>query len=72
MPLITFCIAGKIIGKKGSVISNIQRESKAKLINAMTSVSDSLWIAIAIIGEWSCIVNAYNALHDIVEGGMFG
>jgi hypothetical protein len=66
--LITFCIAGKIIGKKGSVISNIQRESKAKLINAMTSVSDSLWIAIAIIGEWSCIVNAYNALHDIVEG----
>lgn len=62
-------IAGKIIGKKGTVISNIQRETKAKVINAMPVVKGSLWTAITVIGEWPCLLNSYRAIHDLVEGG---
>lgn len=58
-----------MIGKKGTVIQTIQRESKTKVINAVPRVGESLWIAVVIIGEVKNVFDAYNAISDIVEGG---
>ena len=51
------------------MISNLQRETKAKLINACSPVGESLWIAVAIIGEIDCVSKAYKAISAIVEDG---
>ena len=44
-------IAGKVIGKKGIVISNMQRETGCKVITACQPVGDSLWVCVTMIGE---------------------
>ncbi len=63
--------AGKVIGKKGVVISNIQREAKVKLINACPAVGNSLWVAIVIVGgDMKYIVKAYQAISEIVSDGI--
>ena len=61
--------AGRVVGKKGVVISNIKTETKVELINALAPVGDSLWVAVVIIGEWKSILAAYKAVSDIVIGG---
>lgn len=66
-----FIVAGKVVGKKGIVITNLQRETKAKLINTLSAVGDSLWVAVVIIGEWKSIMSAYKSISDIVHGGKF-
>ena len=57
------------MGKKGVVITNLQRETHAKLINALSPVGQSLWIAVVIIGDWRSIRAAYEAVYTIVSGG---
>jgi hypothetical protein len=52
------------------VISNIQRETQTKLMNALKPVGDSLWVAVVIIGDANKVRLAYNAVSDIVEGGV--
>ena len=65
------CVAGKVIGKKGVVISNIQREARVKLINACPPIGKSLWVAIVILGsDVKCILKAYRAISEIVSDGM--
>lgn len=62
-------VAGRVVGKKGVVITNLQTETKAKQINALSAVGDSLWVAVVIIGDWKSINAAYKAVSDIVNGG---
>ncbi len=71
MGLSKFVSAGRVVGKKGVVISNIKTETKAELINALAPVGESLWVAVVIIGEWKSIIAAYKAVSDIVHGGKF-
>ena len=61
--------AGKVIGKKGIVVSNIKRETQASLITAMKPVGNSLWIAVVILGGLESISGAYYAVATIVEDG---
>lgn len=63
-------LAGKVIGKKGTVIQNLQRESKTKLINALPRVGESLWIAVAIVGDVKPVFDSCKLITDIVDGGM--
>lgn len=35
----------------------------------MPTVGESLWMAVAIVGDWSSITSAYNAISDMVFGG---
>jgi hypothetical protein len=58
-----------VIGKKGTVIQNLQRESKTRLINALPRAGESLWVAVVIIGEVKNVFDACTAISDIVEGG---
>lgn len=58
-----------MIGKKGMVITNLQRETKARVINALPRVGDSLWIAVVIIGDFKTVFDACRAITDIVENG---
>ena len=51
------------------VITNLQRETKAKLINALPPVGDTLWIAVVIIGTMKSIIAACEAISDMVDGG---
>lgn len=62
-------LAGKVIGKKGTVITNIQRETGAHVINACPSIGESLWMAVAIIGEIKSIIAAYNTISTLVSEG---
>jgi hypothetical protein len=64
-------LAGKVIGKRGIVISNLTRETRAKQINALQPVGASLWIAVVILGSYKSIIAAYNAISDIVEEGSW-
>ena len=47
---IIYIIAGRVIGTRGVVIQNIQRETKT-MIKALDPVGNSLWIAVVIIGR---------------------
>ena len=58
-----------MIGKKGTVITNLQRETKTKVINALPRVGDSLWIAVVMIGEMKNIFAACKAIAELVEDG---
>ena len=40
-------------------------------MSALSSVGDSLWIAVVMIGDWKAIAAAYRAVSDIVAGGKF-
>jgi rRNA processing protein Krr1/Pno1 len=62
-------LAGRVVGKKGVVITNIQRETRVKQMNALSAVGESLWIAVVMIGDWKNITAAYKAVSDIVSGG---
>lgn len=62
-------LAGRVVGKKGVVITNIERETRSKLVNALSPVGSSLWIAVVIIGDFRSICSAYKAVSDIVLGG---
>ncbi len=64
-----FFPAGRVIGKKGMVITNLQRESKARVINALPRVGESLWIAVVIIGDFKTVFDACKAITEIVEDG---
>jgi len=55
-------IAGKVIGKKGVVISNMQRETGCKLISACPPVGNSLWVCVTMIGEPAATTKVLNAL----------
>eukprot|EP01031_Cornospumella_fuschlensis_P037892 gene37892-46030_t len=61
-------MAGKVVGKMGVMITNLQRETKASSIRAMQRVGDSLWTAVVIIGDWKPISAAYRAISDLVHG----
>ncbi|KAJ1438383.1 hypothetical protein B484DRAFT_477169 [Ochromonadaceae sp. CCMP2298] len=61
--------AGRVIGKKGAVITNLLRETRAKQINAMQPVGRSLWLPVVISGEYRHALAAYDAIAEIVEGG---
>eukprot|EP01040_Poterioochromonas_malhamensis_P001151 gene1151-1222_t len=61
-------LAGRVVGKRGVVITNLQRETRAKLMNALSPVGESLWIAVVIIGDWKSIIAAYKAVSEIVAG----
>lgn len=68
--LYAYYLVGRIMGKNGSVVRNIGMESKTRRINVEADQQDgSLWMSIAIIGDWASIVRAYTALSDLVEGG---
>eukprot|EP00601_Ochromonadales_sp_CCMP2298_P025134 CAMPEP_0173274048 /NCGR_PEP_ID=MMETSP1143-20121109/2235_1 /TAXON_ID=483371 /ORGANISM="non described non described, Strain CCMP2298" /LENGTH=181 /DNA_ID=CAMNT_0014210839 /DNA_START=39 /DNA_END=581 /DNA_ORIENTATION=- len=60
--------AGRVIGKKGAVITNLLRETRAKQINAMQPVGRSLWLPVVISGEYRHALAAYDAIAEIVEG----
>lgn len=62
-------LAGRVIGKRGIVITNLQRETKAKQINALQPVGNSLWIAVVILGGYKNIIAVYNAISEMVEHG---
>ena len=47
---VIYIIAGRVIGTRGVVIQNIQRETKT-MIKALDPVGNSLWIAVVIIGR---------------------
>ncbi len=64
-------VAGRVVGKRGVVITNLQRETRAKLMNALSPVGESLWIAVVIIGDWKSIIAAYKAVSEIVSGGWY-
>lgn len=51
------------------MITNLQRETKARVINALPPVGDSLWIAVSIIGDFKTVFDACKAISDIVEDG---
>eukprot|EP01034_Spumella_vulgaris_P029732 gene29732-36826_t len=65
-------LGGKVIGKRGVVITNLQRETKAKQINALQPVGNSLWIAVVILGGYKNIIAAYNSISEIVDDEVDG
>lgn len=65
-------LAGRVVGKKGVVITNLQRETQTRLINALQPVGSSLWVAVVIIGESPNVLKAYKAVSDIVIGEVDG
>jgi rRNA processing protein Krr1/Pno1 len=65
-----FLVAGRVVGRKGVVITNLQTETKARQINALSAVGDSLWVAVVIMGDWKSVTAAYYAVSEIVNGGM--
>jgi hypothetical protein len=64
------CAGGRVVGKQGLIIMNIQRESKVKLMHALAPVGNSLWTVVVIMGQPACILTAYKAVADIVANGQ--
>lgn len=60
-------LAGKVIGKKGDVVSRIMKETHVLKICALNPVGNSLWVAIDIIGQPSAISLAYKSILDMVQ-----
>ena len=65
----SFLPAGRVVGKKGVVIANIQRETQLRLMNALQPVGSSSWVSVVMIGEALKVQVAYNAVADIVQNG---
>jgi hypothetical protein len=62
-------LVGKVIGKKGAVITHIQRQTQTEVVVLpLPPDSTSLWSPICITGEPTKALNAYNTVKDIVEG----
>jgi hypothetical protein len=59
-------LAGKVIGKKGVVISHIMRETHTNL-RALNVVGNSLWVAFVILGQPSAIALAYESILEMVQ-----
>eukprot|EP01038_Epipyxis_sp_PR26KG_P007981 gene7981-10822_t len=60
-------LVGRVIGKKGIVITNLQRETKTS-ISALSAIGGSLWLAVIISGnDLKRIYTAYNAISEMVE-----
>ena len=59
-----------MIGKRGIVILNLQRETKVELINALQAVGNSLWVPVVIIGKINPIIAAYNEISRMVLDGI--
>ena len=65
-------LSGRVIGKKGVVIANIQRETKTRAISACQPVGGSLWAAVVISADKvEHAVQAYHAISDLVFGGKY-
>ena len=60
--------AGKVVGKKGLIISNIKAESKLSSLEAKKAEGESLWSPILMQGDFRAIKIAYEAVAKIVEG----
>lgn len=67
----TFQIVGKVIGKKGTVISHIQRTTFTEVtILSLTNTPTDVWSPLVITGEPSNSFKAFHLIKDIVEGGI--
>lgn len=64
-------LGGKVIGLKGIIISNIETETKCKMIRALKPVGQSLWNAVVILGEAMRCQAAYNEVARIVNNGNY-
>lgn len=60
-------VAGVVVGKKGSMILNIQQETKTKLLEARKPITSSLWSPIMIHGEPCAVYAAYSAISSLVD-----
>lgn len=60
-------MAGKVIGKKGVIVTNIQRETGCKVVSALKAVNESLWSAVVIAGDPPNVFKAYKAVLDITH-----
>ena len=63
-------VAGKVIGKKGIVIANLQRETQTSLMTVMKVVKNSLWVPLVILGSMESVSAAYEAAASIVDNGL--
>ena len=62
-------LAGKVIGKKGSVITHLQRTTQSEVIVlTIPEVGSELWSPVVITGEPLRALQAYELIKDIVEG----
>jgi hypothetical protein len=55
---------GKVIGKRGVVITNLQKETNT-VINALPTVGESLWLAVVIFGK--DLKNIFVAVETITK-----
>ena len=62
--------AGKVIGKRGIVITNLKLATKVDILSAVQPVGNSLWQPIVIVGKIKQIIAAYNEISRMVSGGM--
>lgn len=60
-------LAGLVVGKKRTTISNIQQETKTTLLEAKKPFNNSLWSAVIIHGDKQHVKMAYDAIADIVD-----
>lgn len=62
-------LAGKVIGKKGSVITHLQRTTQSEVtVLTIPEIGSELWSPVAITGEPLRALQAYELIKDIVEG----
>jgi hypothetical protein len=61
--------AGGVIGKKATVISNMQRETQTKVICVLPKVGGSLWLALVAIDELNHMHLVDRAITDLLENG---
>ena len=52
------------------MIMNLQRETRAELINCLQPVGNSLWVPVIVIGRINSIIAAYAEINKIVEEGI--
>ena len=61
-------LAGKVVGKKGVIISNIKENSRLTSLEAKRSVNDSLWSPIMMQGDFRAVKSAFEMISKIVDG----
>ena len=67
----SFCIVGKVIGKKGAVITHIQRTTQTEVVVLPVSTStEPLWSPLSISGDPAKVQSAFNIIKDML-GGTF-
>jgi len=61
--------AGRVVGQKGAVISQMQSDTGAKSISAQKSTeTEGLWISVTILGSPDKVLSAYMAVSALVDG----